>query len=94
MRTKKKFKKLWIASVDIEAAPGYEFNDLIDCSECNETLPAYNGAWANVILQSENLYFLVEDNDVNVDIIKEAEWLYSSKFRFMISDKLWPYLND
>jgi len=42
----------------------------------------------------ENLYFLVEDNDVNVDIIKEAEWLYSSKFRFMISDKLWPYLND
>ena len=121
MRTKKKFKKLWIASVDIEAAPGYEFNDLIDCSECNETLPAYNGAWANVILQSEtikealnlieqglseknfivkfidkieNLYFLVEDNDVNVDIIKEAEWLYSSKFRFMISDKLWPYLNN
>lgn len=121
MKTKKKFKKLWIASVDIEAAPGYEFNDLIDCSECNETLPAYNGAWANVILQSEtikealnlieqglseknfivkfidkieNLYFLVEDNDVNVEIIKEAEWLYSSKFRFMISDKLWPYLND
>ena len=55
MRTKKKFKKLWIASVDIEAAPGYEFNDLIDCSECNETLPSYNGAWANVILQSETI---------------------------------------
>lgn len=42
----------------------------------------------------ENLYSLVEDNDVNIDIIKEAEWLYSSKYRFMISDKLWPYSDN
>lgn len=121
MKVKKKYKQLWIASVDIEAAPEYEFNDLVDCSECDNTLPAYTGAWANIILQSEtinealillemglseknfivkfidkieNLYSLVEDNDVNIDIIKEAEWLYSSKYRFMISDKLWPYSDN
>lgn len=103
MKTKKKFKQLWIVSVAVEAFPGYEFNDLIDCSDCNETLPVYIGAWANVIIQSltiheglsilecglkekklkvkfidkiENMYSLIENNELNVDVIKEAEWLY------------------
>ena len=42
----------------------------------------------------ENMYSLIEDDDVNEDIIKEAEWLYSSKYCFVISDRLWPYVND
>ena len=120
--TKIEFKQIWVASVDIEADSGYDFMNLIDCSDFNnEALPNYIGAWANVIIQSatinealslleiglkeknlkikfidkiENTYSLIEDNDVNVDIIKEAEWLYSSQYRFMISDKLWPYVND
>lgn len=118
MRTKKIFKQLWVASVDIEAMPNYDFMELIDRSDCNEALPKYIGAWANVIIQAptikealflieiglneknfkirfidkiENLYSLVEDNEINIDMIKEAEWLYKSQYSFMISDKLWPY---
>ena len=121
MRTENKYKQIWVASVDIEAVPGYDFMELIDYSDHNEVLPKYIGAWANVIIQSatinealillerglneksfnikfidkiENLYSLIEDNDINEEIIKEAEWLYSSQYRFMISDKLWPYVND
>lgn len=121
MKTKKKFKQIWVATVDIEAISGYDFMDLIDFSEHNEVLPRYIGAWANVIIQSasikealnlleigmneknfrikfidkiENMYSLIEENDINVDMIKEAEWLYSSHYSFMISDKLWPYVND
>ena len=112
---------MWVASVDIKADSGYNFMDLIDCSDHNEVLPKYIGAWANVIIQSatinealdlleiglneknfrikfidkiENMYSLIEDDDVNEDIIKEAEWLYSSKYCFVISDRLWPYVND
>ena len=40
------------------------------------------------------MYSLVEDDDINIDMIKEAEWLLSSQYSFMISDKLWPYVND
>ena len=121
MNTKGKFIQMWVASVDIEADSGYNFMDLIDCSDHNEVLPKYIGAWANVIIQSatinealdlleiglneknfrikfidkiENMYSLIEDDDVNEDIIKEAEWLYSSKYCFVISDRLWPYVND
>ena len=121
MKTENKFKQIWVASVDIESVAGYDFMELIDCSDHDEVLPKYIGAWANVIIQSatinealnlleiglkeknfrikfidkiENLYSLIEDNDINEDIIKEAEWLYSSQFKFMISDKLWPYVND
>ena len=121
MNTKEKFKQMWVASVDIEAVSGYNFMDLIDCSDHHEVLPKYIGAWANVIIQSatinealdlleiglneknfrikfidkiENMYSLIEENDINVDMIKEAEWLYSSKYSFVISDKLWPYVND
>ena len=120
--TKIEFKQIWVASVDIEADSGYDFMNLIDCSDFNnEVLPKYIGAWANVIIQSptinealdlleiglneknfrikfidkiENLYSLIEENNINVDMIKEAEWLYSSKYSFVISDKLWPYVND
>ena len=41
MRTKKIFKQLWVASVDIEAMPNYDFMELIDRSDCNEALPKY-----------------------------------------------------
>lgn len=53
MRAKIKYKQLWIASVDIVASPGYKFNDLVDFSECNDTLPSYDGAWANIIVQAK-----------------------------------------
>jgi len=103
-QTKELFKELWIVSVDIEAMPGFEFNELIDSNDCNAPLPKYIGAWANVIIQSENInevinileiglkeknfsikfvdkvenmYSLVENNEVNVDTIEEAKWLYS-----------------
>jgi hypothetical protein len=120
MKTKKIFKQLWVASVDIEAMPNYDFMELIDRSDCNEALPKYIGAWANVIIQAptikealslieiglnekkfkirfidkiESLYSLVEDDEINIDMIKEAEWLYKSQYSFMISDKLWPYVD-
>ena len=121
MKSKQKYKQIWIVSVDIEAISGYDFMELIDRSDCNEALPKYIGAWANVIIKSatinealnlleiglkeknfkirfidkiENMYSLVEDDDINIDMIKEAEWLLSSQYCFMISDKLWPYVND
>ena len=110
MKTKKIFKQLWVASVDIEAMPNYDFMELIDRSDCK----------ANVIIQAptikealslieiglnekkfkirfidkiESLYSLVEDDEINIDMIKEAEWLYKSQYSFMISDKLWPYVD-
>ena len=89
MRTKKIFKQLWVASVDIEAMPNYDFMELIDRSDCNEALPKYIGAWANVIIQAPTIkeaLFLIE-----IGLNEEAEWLYKSQYSFMISDKLWPY---
>lgn len=121
MKVKKKFRKLWIALVDIKAAPGYVLNDLIDMSDCEDQEEIYVGAWANVILKAktvkealdlierglaekkfvvkfidkiENIYFLIDNDALGAETIKEAEWLYSSQFRFMISDKLWTYLKD
>ena len=54
--TKIEFKQIWVASVDIEADSGYDFMNLIDCSDFNnEALPNYIGAWANVIIQSATI---------------------------------------
>lgn len=118
MRTKTDFKKIWSALLDIKAAPGYEFNNLIDLSDVEDDLPNFTGACANVIATADsvrealeiielglkeknfsvkfidnikNLHTCVENHEINPNMIKEAEWLYSSGYRFMISDKLWPY---
>ena len=55
MKSKQKYKQIWIVSVDIEAVSGYDFMELIDCSDCNEALPKYIGAWANVIIKSATI---------------------------------------
>ena len=107
MKNKEIFKQLWIASVDIEPAFGYDFLELIDLKEDKEVSPKYIGAWVNIIIQAvninntlmllemglsekkfeikfvdkiENMYSLVENNELNVDIIKKAEWLYHSQY--------------
>jgi len=42
----------------------------------------------------ENLEFLLEKNEVTEDTILEADWLISSEYVFMISDKLFPYIES
>ena len=97
MRTKKIFKQLWVASVDIEAMPNYDFIVIIQAPTIKEALFLIEiglnekNFKIRFIDKIENLYSLVEDNEINIDMIKEAEWLYKSQYSFMISDKLWPY---
>ena len=99
MKTKKIFKQLWVASVDIEAMPNYDFMELIDRSDCKEALSLIEIGLnekkfkIRFIDKIESLYSLVEDDEINIDMIKEAEWLYKSQYSFMISDKLWPYVD-
>lgn len=40
----------------------------------------------------ENFQSLVDYNEANTEIIKEADWLLKSKYKFKISDRLFPYL--
>jgi hypothetical protein len=40
----------------------------------------------------ENLEFLLEKDEVTEDVVSDADWLISSKYVFMISDKLFPYI--
>lgn len=42
----------------------------------------------------ENLASLVEHNEVNEDVIREADWLLDTEFVFKISDKIFPYTNE
>jgi len=44
------------------------------------------------IVTIENLEFLLKKDEVTEDIILEADWLISSEYVFMISDKLFPYI--
>lgn len=39
----------------------------------------------------ENFMSLIEANEVNINVIKEANWLLRSNFVFKISDRLFPY---
>ena len=40
----------------------------------------------------ENFMSLVEAEEVNKSVIKEADWLLKSDFVFKISDRIFPYL--
>ncbi|HAD12942.1 MAG TPA: hypothetical protein DCF33_10965, partial [Saprospirales bacterium] len=42
----------------------------------------------------ENIASLIEYNEINNTVLAEVNWLSKSKFVFMISDKLFPYVED
>ncbi len=47
-----KYKNLWHIFVNIEAIEGYNFNDLIDTSDCDTTVVSkYIGAWTNILVR-------------------------------------------
>ena len=50
-----KYDTLWLAFVNIEAMDGYDFNDLIDTSDCNDVVPQYIGAWANILIKANTI---------------------------------------
>ncbi len=50
----KKYKNFWLVFVDIRAKEGFEFVNLIDF-ENSPIEDNYKGAWANVIVKSENI---------------------------------------
>jgi len=41
----------------------------------------------------ENVQSLVEYNDIDVKVLKEVNWLLSTEYIFMISDKIFPYVD-
>ena len=43
---------------------------------------------------TENLKSLIDDSSVGDDVISEADWLIASDYVFMISDKIFPYIED
>ena len=113
----KKYKNIWLLLINITAAEGKEFGDLIDVE--NENNDIYLRAYANVLIKSEtrklaielaprglqelgfvvieidtaeNLEFLLEKDEVAEYVISEADWFISSEYVFMISDKLFPYI--
>jgi hypothetical protein len=43
---------------------------------------------------NENFGFLVEKDEVGEDVIAESDWLISSEYLFMLSGKLFPYIED
>ena len=45
-----KYKNLWHIFVSIEAIDGYNFNDLVDTSDCDTPVGKYIGAWANILV--------------------------------------------
>ena len=82
--TKIEFKQIWVASVDIEADSGYDFMNLIDCSDHHEVLPKYIGAWANVIIQSPTINEALDlleiglnEKNFRIKFIDKIENLYS-----------------
>ena len=48
------YDAMWIAFVQFKAAPGEQFNALIDVAE-QDAAPTYLGAWANVLVESSAL---------------------------------------
>lgn len=122
MAPKQEYEQIWMAFLDIKAQEGYEFDDLIDLSDCKDPAEVKSvGAWGNVLVRANNIkeaieiiemglhekkfevkfidsiknfYSLVEEGTVSDEVIQEADWLYSSGYRFMISDRLWTYLED
>lgn len=43
---------------------------------------------------TENLKLLIDESSVGDDVISEADWLIASDYIFMISDKIFPYIED
>lgn len=116
-----KYDTLWLAFVNIEAMDGYNFNDLIDTSDCNDMIPQYIGAWANILVKADiineaidiiplglkekkfkirfiesvgNLQPIVEHKEITDAEIAEADWLLSSNYKFIIMDRIYPYITD
>jgi len=40
----------------------------------------------------QNVYTLADNNELNKDILDECDWLLKTKYKYMISDKLFPYI--
>lgn len=51
---KKKYSNFWLIFVNLKAKDSFVFNDLIDFEGSTNNI-IYNGAWANVIVQSESI---------------------------------------
>lgn len=59
MKNRKEHKNIWLAFVHIKAKKNYNFMDLIDFnSEIDNT--NYQGAWANILIKSENIKDAIE----------------------------------
>lgn len=50
-----KYNTLWLAFVNIGAMDGYDFNDLIDTSDCEDVTSRYIGAWANILVKADTI---------------------------------------
>ncbi len=55
-----KYKNLWHIFVNIEAIEGYNFNDLIDTSDCDTTVSKYIGAWTNILVKADTINEAIE----------------------------------
>lgn len=118
---KEKYKKTWLAFIQIVPKKGYKFSELIIESETDTEGGDYIGAWANVIVKSdsienalkiihmgiaekmfevefidkiENIQSLLDEEALNSSIISEIDWLVSSEYLFMISDKIFSYTEE
>ncbi len=70
---KRNYEKTWLAFVQITAKPGFKFIDLVD-SNGIDTNVSYVGAWANIILKSNDINVAIEIitlglNELNFDLV-------------------------
>ena len=56
--TTTKYKNVWLAFVQIKPEEDYSFRELIESDEENEE--EYIGAWANILVKSDNIYGALE----------------------------------
>lgn len=49
-----KYRNFWLVFVNLKAKEGFEFADLIDSEDSTSNIN-YVGAWANIIIKSENI---------------------------------------
>lgn len=55
LRNIKRFKTLWIAHVDVEAAEGHDLYELLELEDSNNSLQEYIGAWIDVIVKADSI---------------------------------------
>lgn len=55
LRSIKRFKTLWIARVDVEAAEGHDLHELLELEDSNNSLQEYVGAWIDVIVKADSI---------------------------------------